>query len=61
MELSVFKAWIMAKLHINSERGANMVEYVLILTLIALVVITVVTLLGGRVSTRFNNASSALS
>ncbi len=61
MELSVFKAWLKAKLGVTSERGANMVEYVLILTLIALVVILVVTQLGQRVSTKFNSASSALS
>jgi Flp pilus assembly pilin Flp len=61
MELSAFKAWVMAKLGVKSERGANMVEYVLILTLIALVVILVVTNLGSRVSTRFSSASSALS
>jgi len=61
MELSAFKALVMAKLGVKSERGANMVEYVLILTLIALVVILVVTNLGSRVSTRFSSASSALS
>ena len=49
-----------AKLGVTSERGANMVEYVLILTLIALVVILVVTALGNRVSNRFSSASSAL-
>jgi Flp pilus assembly pilin Flp len=60
MELSIFKAWLSAKLGVTSERGANMVEYVLILTLIALVVIIVVTALGDRVSNRFSSASSAL-
>ena len=60
MELSVFKAWLTAKLGVKSERGANMVEYVLILTLIALVVILVVTNLGTKVSSKFSSASSAL-
>ena len=60
MELSVFKAWIMAKLNIKSERGANMVEYVLILALIALVVIAIVTALGGKVSEKFSSASAKL-
>ncbi len=60
MELSVFKAWLQAKLGVTSERGANMVEYVLILTLIALIVIAVVAALGSRVSTKFSSASSAL-
>ena len=31
MNLSVFKAWLMAKLNVKIERGANLVEYVLIL------------------------------
>ena len=60
MELTVFKAWLSAKLGVTSERGANMVEYVLILTLIALIVIAVVAALGQKVSTKFSSASSAL-
>lgn len=60
MELSVFKAWLMAKLGIKDERGANLVEYVLILTFIALVVILVVTQLGQKVSSKFSSASASL-
>jgi Flp pilus assembly pilin Flp len=60
MDMSVFKAWLIAKLGIKDERGANMVEYVLILTLIAIVVILVVTNLGSKVSSKFSSASSGL-
>ena len=61
MNLSVFKAWLMAKLNVTDERGANLVEYILILTFIALVVIAVVTALGGKVSEKFSQASSGIS
>jgi Flp pilus assembly pilin Flp len=59
-ELSVFKTWIMAKLNIKNERGANLVEYVFLLVFIALVVVFAVTLLGARVSEKFSEASSSL-
>jgi Flp pilus assembly pilin Flp len=60
MNLSVYKAWLIAKLGIKDERGANLVEYILLLTFIALVVIAVVTALGGKVSQKFSSASSEL-
>jgi Flp pilus assembly pilin Flp len=44
----------------KTERGATMVEYVLILALIAIFVIAVVTALGGSVSKKFSQASSGL-
>jgi Flp pilus assembly pilin Flp len=60
MNLSVLKAWLMAKLNVTDERGANLVEYILILTFIALVVIAIVTALGGKVSEKFSSASAKL-
>jgi Flp pilus assembly pilin Flp len=59
-ELSVFKAWVMAKLGIKDERGANLVEYVFLLVFIALVVVLAVQALGGKVSEKFSAASSKL-
>ena len=38
MDLFVLKTWLQARFS-NDERGANLVEYVLLLTFIALVVI----------------------
>jgi Flp pilus assembly pilin Flp len=58
--LSVFKTWMIAKLGIKDERGANLVEYVFLLVFIALVVVAAVTLLGTRVSEKFDDASSQL-
>ena len=60
MDLNMFKTWVMARFHIDSEGGATMVEYVLILALIAIVVIAIVTALGKSVSGKFSQASSGL-
>ncbi|NNJ10643.1 Flp family type IVb pilin [Chloroflexales bacterium ZM16-3] len=42
------------------EEGQGLVEYALILVLIAIVVIGVLTLLGNKVSTVFSNINSGL-
>jgi len=59
-ELSVFKTWLIAKLGIEDERGANLVEYVFLLVFIALIVVVAVLALGGKVSEKFSSASSKL-
>jgi Flp pilus assembly pilin Flp len=61
MDLNVLRAWIQAKFTYRlNERGANLVEYVLVLAFIALIVIAVVKGLGGKVSEKFSSASSTL-
>jgi len=60
MDFVVFRAWLQAKLGIRNERGANMVEYVLLLALIAIVVIVIVRTLGHTVSSKFSSANSGL-
>jgi Flp pilus assembly pilin Flp len=60
MDLFVLKSWLQARLNVRDERGANLVEYVLLLTFIALVVIVIVTNLGNKVSEKFSSASSKL-
>ncbi len=42
------------------EKGQGMVEYALIIVLIAVVIIVVLTLLGGQISTVFSQIASAL-
>jgi pilus assembly protein Flp/PilA len=42
------------------EEGQGLVEYALILVLIAIVVIGILTLLGNQVSTVFSNVNSGL-
>ncbi len=44
----------------NDEEGATMVEYGLIVALIAVVCITAVTLLGTRVSGQFNSIANSI-
>ncbi len=44
----------------NDESGQGLVEYALILVLIAIVVIAALTFLGGQVSTVFSNIANSL-
>ncbi len=62
MDLTVISAWLRAKCHIaeRDERGANLVEYVLLLAFIAIVVFVAVKVLGTTVSSKFSAADSAL-
>ena len=62
---TMIRLWLLASLSVReridrSERGAAMVESALLVALIAAVVITVVGLLGGQVSAKFQSACSAL-
>jgi Flp pilus assembly pilin Flp len=59
MNLFVFKTWLESKLA-NDERGANLVEYILLIALIALLVIGAVTFLQGKVSNKFSQAGNSL-
>lgn len=60
MNLLVRKTWLEARFRLG-ERGANLVEYLLLLTLLAIVVIAIVRLLGQEVSTKFPEAESEMS
>jgi pilus assembly protein Flp/PilA len=51
-------AWITA--HIESERGASLVEYALLVALIALVCIAAVTSMGKSTSKQFSKVDSGL-
>ena len=44
----------------DTERGASLVEYALLVGLIAVVCIAAVTLLGSKAQTKFNSAASSL-
>ena len=61
MDLFVLKTWIQAKFNMDdSERGASMVEYGLLLALIAVIAIVAVKALGNSVSTKFSSVTSSL-
>lgn len=51
-------AWITA--HIDDERGASLVEYALLVALIAVVCIAAVTALGESASSKFSEVDSAI-
>jgi Flp pilus assembly pilin Flp len=53
-------AWLQARLDITSERGAGMVEYGLLLGLIAIIALVAVQAFGGGVSTKFSSINSAV-
>jgi len=60
MNLFVLRTWLQAKFA-NDERGASMVEYILLVALIALAVIAAVVFLRDQVSSKFNDAGSKIS
>jgi pilus assembly protein Flp/PilA len=59
-QYNVMKTWLQARFT-NTERGANLVEYILLVALIALAVIAAVVFLGGEVSSKFDDTGSTLS
>ena len=44
----------------RSERGASLVEYALLVALIAVVCIVAITVLGNKVSNKFSSTASSL-
>ena len=60
MNLYVLKMWLQAKVA-RDERGASLVEYILLVALIALAVIAAVVFLRGEVSSKFEETGSKLS
>jgi pilus assembly protein Flp/PilA len=59
MDLFVLKTWLQAKFA-KDETGASMVEYGLLLALIAVIAIVAVRALGGSVSTKFSSVNSSI-
>ena len=52
--------YLRARFATKSERGASLVEYALLVALIAVVCIVAVTLLGKNASTKFSSVGSAI-
>ena len=52
--------YLNARLNIKNERGAALVEYALLLALIAVVCIVALTTLGGKASSKFTNIAASL-
>ncbi len=60
MNLFVLKAWLQAKFS-KDEQGAGLVEYILLVALIALAVIAAVVFLRTQVGDKFSESGSHLS
>ena len=51
--------WLRAR--IDDERGASLVEYALLVALIAVVCIAAISLLGGSAATKFSTVANSIS
>jgi Flp pilus assembly pilin Flp len=60
MNLFVVRTWLQARFT-KTERGASMVEYILLVALIALAVIAAVVFLRGQLQSKFSDAGSKVS
>jgi Flp pilus assembly pilin Flp len=60
MNLFVIRTWLEARFT-ATERGASMVEYILLVALIALAVLAAVSFLGKGMNDKFNTEGSQLS
>jgi pilus assembly protein Flp/PilA len=60
VNLFFLKTWLEAKLR-KDEDGASMVEYILLVALIALAVIAAVVFLKDQINSKFNQDGSVLS
>lgn len=58
LQYSFFKTWLAA--HTKTERGASLVEYALLVALIAVVCIVAVTQLGEGANATFEDVTSNL-
>jgi Flp pilus assembly pilin Flp len=59
MNLFVLKTWLESKFA-NDERGANLVEYILLIALVAIAVIVGINFLTGKVNNKFSQAGNSL-
>jgi Flp pilus assembly pilin Flp len=62
MDLTYWRAWVAVRWQLagQNERGANLVEYILLIAFIAIIVMIAVKVLGRTISTKFSSANSNL-
>jgi pilus assembly protein Flp/PilA len=60
LQYDMLATWLRARFG-DSERGASLVEYALLVALIAVVCIAAVTILGKNASNKFNSVGSSIS
>ena len=56
---TLVQTWLDARMS-DEDRGASLVEYALLVALIAVVCIAAITLLGGSAATKFSNVANSL-
>lgn len=59
LQFDLLKAWIQAHVA-KTDRGASLVEYALLVALIAVVCIVAITFLGSAAEEKFSNVGSSL-
>ena len=57
---NVVAPWVKARINVKSELGASLVEYALLVALIAVVCIISITLLGNEANDKFSEVSSRI-
>jgi len=57
---TVIAPWAKARCHAKTELGASLVEYALLVALIAVVCIVSITYLGGRANSKFSEVGSRI-
>jgi len=60
VSIITFLSWVRHRLDTSSERGAGMVEYGLLLGLIAIIALVAVQAFGSGVSAQFSSINSAV-
>jgi len=62
MDLTYWRTWMAVRWNEASknERGANLVEYILLIAFIAIIVIVAIKVLGRTVSSQFSSTDSQL-
>ena len=60
VQLHLWTWWTRLRTQVREERGASLVEYALLLALIAVVCIVAISLLGTSTSHKFSQVGSAL-
>lgn len=59
LQFDFLKAWIQART-VKTDRGASLVEYALLVALIAVVCIAAISFLGGEASKKFSDVGKSL-
>ena len=58
LHIDIIKAWLQAK--VKTERGATLVEYALLVALIAVVCIGAISVLSGSITNKFSAVGSKI-